>query len=122
MDTKTAYEEMKRLDIEVDELREQIKSKRARATELHKEVSDYIAYKYLGLKIGDVIRFERKTWKRTEIVTMKITAFDGHVYEDYSEDDKPNITGVRILKNGEAGTRTETIYSYMKTKYEKITA
>jgi hypothetical protein len=120
MDTKKVLTEIKEIEEQLDALSEQRKTLREKFSSLAKDYSNYIGEKYTGLKIGDRINFTRKTWRRSENVTMQVTGFNAYIREDKTDDKGPTITGVRVLKSGEIGTRSENVYFHENIKWTKV--
>lgn len=119
MDTKKVLSEIKEIENQLDAIQEQKKALRDQLVIRLKEYSNYIGEKYTGLKIGDTITFTRKAWRRSKNVTMRVTGFDAYIRDDGSDDESPTIQGIRVLKNGEVGVRTEAIYKHEKINWKK---
>ena len=121
MDWKAALRETKSLRDEQYDLQERQRELRKREMKIKREVSNYWGEKYTGFKVGDIIEWQETSWKeKTKTVKMVITYFDGYVRDEEIEDDNPSIHGVRILKNGERGTQTDSVYFHQKRNPRKI--
>lgn len=86
------------------------------------EYSNAIAFQSYGLRIGDVIEWEKKTLRKTETVRIKITGFGAFFREDNEDyiDMEPRITGTVIKRDGTLGTKQETYYSFEKVPFRKV--
>lgn len=120
--------------MEIKELREKVRDTRSdvRGAELYlsdakkqyyaalAEYSNAVAMKVYGLKIGDVIEWNKKTFRKNEPVRIQITKFNCSVREDYDDDFDPTITGTVIKKDGTLGVKEETWWSYQSIPFVKI--
>lgn len=115
MDVKSKLLEIQRLRAEQDELKRQASILHREEMQVRREVSNFLGEKYSGFKIGDVIQWT----DRRRIIKMVITHFEAYTYDVEIEDTHPTIHGIVILKNGEIGTRTDSVYSHSKLNPQK---
>lgn len=121
MDIKNELKEMQALEETEKNLKDQADECRSEIFKIRNNISVYLAEKHLNLKIGDVVQYTKKTWKKSEDVKIKITGFSAHIRSDSDyEDTHPVIIGVRIKKDGTQGEREERIYAHEKIEWKKI--
>lgn len=117
---------------EIDKRLEQLEEERARLKDERNGCAEELSYIYAelayGLKVGDRIRFEKKNFRKSEVITIQITEFGVNTTSylfgvDVDEmNKKPSIHGVRILKNGEVGTKKESWWAHKKVPFEVVQA
>jgi hypothetical protein len=90
---------------------------------LRSELAAYWAWQTYGLRVGDRITWmERYGYRDGKIaITIEITKFSSRLYDDLTEDTTPTINGVRILKDGTVGSKTDSWYSIDQNgKFTKV--
>jgi hypothetical protein len=94
---------------ELDEAEKRFEHTRLAYRSAMTEYSNAVALDKYGFSIGDIIEFTKKSWRKTETVRMKITRFSASVVgrDPGSDDAFPSIHGVRVLKDGTIGTKSE---------------
>jgi hypothetical protein len=126
MNTSDTIKQIFAIEKECDELRGKRSNLARQAQELADQLSVYWGEKYSGFKIGDVVEFTEKTWKRERVVRIKITGFNVHLpYDsdrniDTYEDKHPTVIGIVVLKSGEIGVQEKRIYSHENIKITKV--
>ena len=122
MDWKKAFTEIEEIELEETELKNKLSELRKRELSIRRDLSNYWGEKYTGFKIGDIIQWTEKSWRGKEsTVKMVIKYFSAYIrHGEYEEDKKPSIHGIRILKNGEVGERTESVYDHQNYNPVKI--
>lgn len=120
MNTHETRKQIMELKNKYDALREQLELTHQQELELRRQYAEHLAEKYLGLKVGDVIEYVKKSWRKTETVRIQITHFSASLRDLEYEDKHPTVYGVRILKSGQIGSKEESIYSHENIKWTKI--